>query len=258
MSFFSDARGWAIGLAAAAAAVVAVASCTTNPATGESQFILVSDAQLSQAAAASWQQIKTEEPVSTDAALNQRARLVAGRVIQAAGLQDQSWEIVVFDSDQKNAFVLPGGRVGVYRGMMEFAGTDDQLAAVLGHEVGHTVARHAAERYSQQVGASVGAQVLGSVVAGEDGNASQWAQIFGTGAMLGVILPYSRNHERQADLLGVDYMVAAGYDPWAAVRLWERMAQEAGGRGPDFLSTHPNPASRANDIAAYIQERGYR
>ena len=242
---------------AAIAALGALSACTTNPATGQSQFILVDEASLAQSAAASWQQLKRAEAISTDRALNRRAQTISTNIINAAGLQNQEWEVVVFDSDGKNAFVLPGGRIGVYRGMMEFVDNDDQLAAVLGHEVGHVVGRHAAERYSQQIGASLGAQVLGGVVAGDSGNASQWAQVFGVGAQLGVLLPYSRAHENQADLIGVDYMVRAGYDPNQAVILWRKMAAEAGSRPPTFMSTHPDPNERADAIRAYIAERGY-
>lgn len=243
--------------AAAGAAILAAPGCTTNPATGQSQFILVDQNQLAQAAASSWQDIKAEERISNDPALNRRARNVADRIIQAAGLQSQTWDVVVFDSDERNAFVLPGGHVGVYRGMLEFVQSDDELAAVLGHEIGHVVGRHAAERYSQQIGVSVGAQAVGGALGGSDANADKYAQIFGTGATLGLLLPFSRKHEHQADFLGVDYMVRAGYDPEAAVRLWKRMASQSQSSGPGFLSTHPDPASRARDIEAYIQQKGY-
>jgi len=243
-------------VAAASTALAGLSACSTNPYTGQSQFILVDQAQLAQAAAASWQDIKAEERISNDAALNRRARTVAGRVIQAAGLHEQNWEIVVFDSDERNAFALPGGRIGVYRGMMEFASSDAELATVISHEVAHVVARHAAERYSQQVGTAVGAQVVGGALGGAE-NADQYAKVFGVGAQLGVLLPYSRAHERQADLLGVDYMTQAGYDPYAAVRLWQKMAQSGGAGGPSFLSTHPDPGARARDIEAYIQQKNY-
>jgi len=247
---------FAAAIAALGAILIAVAGCSTNPATGQSQFILVDEAQLAQAAAASWTQLKREERISNDAALNDRARRISNNIVRAAGLTDQTWEVVVFDSDDKNAFVVPGGRIGVYRGMMEFVDNDDQLAAVLGHEVGHVVGRHAAERYSQQVGVAAGASLLGAAVGEDQQSAQQWAGIFGMGAQLGLLLPYSRAHENQADLLGVDYMTRAGYDPNQAVILWRKMAQE-GARGPEFLSTHPDPNQRAERIRAYIDQRGY-
>jgi len=241
-----------------AAFVLAAAGCSTNPYTGESQFILVSDAELSQMSAQAWSQMISEEPVSRDPALNQRARRVADRVIQAAGLGGQPWEVAVFDSDERNAFVLPGGQIGVYRGMMQLADTDDQLAAVLGHEVGHVVGRHAAERASQQMGAGLGAQVLGGVLGGQDPNAAgRWQQILGVGAQYGLVLPYSRSNESEADLLGIDYMVRAGFNPRQAITLWQKMAAEGGARGPAFLSTHPDPASRIVEIENYIAQRGY-
>lgn len=244
------------GASIACAALATLAACTTNPYTGESQFILVDQAQLAQAAEASWNELRQQEPISNDPILNQRARTVANRIVQAAGLTDRSWEVAVFDSDERNAFVLPGGQIGVYRGMIEFSQNDSQLAAVLGHEVGHVVGRHAAERYSQQVGASVGASVLGAAIGGSE-SAETWQKVFGTGAQLGLILPYSRGNESEADLLGVDYMVRAGYDPDEAVTLWRRMAAEGGARGPVFLSTHPDPNARAAEIERYIAQRGY-
>lgn len=244
----------ALGCAVAALA----AACTTNPYTGESQFIMVSDAELTQMSAQAWDQMLAQEPVSRDAAMNARARRVADRIVQAAGLADRPWEVVVFDSNDRNAFVLPGGQIGVYSGMMQLASTDDQLAAVLGHEVGHVVGRHAAERASQQVGAGLGAQVLGGLLGGQGlGSAEQLSQIFGMGAQYGVILPYSRGNESEADLLGVDYMVRAGYNPREAIELWRKMAAEGAARGPAFLSTHPNPEARIAEIERYIAQRGY-
>jgi predicted Zn-dependent protease len=255
MSAISKLTKAALALGCAAAAL---AACTTNPYTGESQFIVVSDAELSQMSTQAWEQMLAQEPVSNDPALNDRARRVADRVVQGAGLADRPWQVRVFDSDERNAFVLPGGQIGVYRGMMQLASTDDQLAAVLGHEVGHVVGRHAAERASQQMGAGLGAQVLGGVLGNQGfGSPQQISQVFGLGAQYGVVLPYSRNNELEADLLGIDYMVRAGYNPRQAITLWQNMAAEGGARGPAFMSTHPNPASRIVEIERYIAERGY-
>ncbi len=247
-----------VRVGALAACALFVAACETNPYTGQSQFILVGDAQLAQMADQAWAQMLSEERVSRDQALNDRARRVSNRLVQAANLQHMPWEVVVFDSDERNAFVLPGGQIGVYRGMMQLADTDDQLAAVLGHEIGHVTARHAAERYSRQVGAGVGAQVLGGVLGGQNPDSVRtWQQVFGMGAQYGVVLPYSRGAENQADLLGIDYMVAAGYQPREAITLWQKMAAEGGARSPAFLSTHPDPASRIVEIERYIAQRGY-
>ncbi len=215
-------------------------------------------AQMSQMSNQAWNQVLSEEPVSNDPALDQRAQRVASRIISGAGLQNQNWQVVVFDSDEQNAFALPGGQIGVYRGMMNLANTDDQLAAVIGHEVGHVVAGHAMERYNQQMGTAVGAQVVGAALGGQGfGSAEQISQVFGLGAQVGILLPYSRGNESEADLLGIDYMVRAGYDPRAAVTLWEKMAAQGGSRGPAFLSTHPDPRARAQEIEGYIAQRGY-
>lgn len=243
---------------AAVCGVAVLAACSTNPYTGESQFIVVSDGELSTMSNQAWSEMLAQEPVSRDPALNERARRVADRIVAASGMAGRPYEVAVFDSDERNAFVLPGGQIGVYRGMMQLANTDDQLAAVLGHEVGHVIGRHAAERASQQMGASLGAQVLGGVLGGQGlGSSEQISQVLGIGAQYGLVMPYSRGNESEADLYGIDYMVRAGYNPREAITLWQKMAAEGGSRGPTFMSTHPDPAARAQAIEAYIAQRGY-
>jgi predicted Zn-dependent protease len=133
-----------------------VVACTVNPATGRSQLMLVSDGQLAQLSQGAWADVKAQEKVSNDPALNNQLRRVGGNITQAAGMGNQSWEYAVFDSETKNAFVLPGRQVGFYKGIMDLAENDDQIATVLGHEVGHVTGRHAAERYSQEMAVAVG------------------------------------------------------------------------------------------------------
>src|SRR5690606_8851710 len=170
-----------------------------------------------------------------------RIRRVAERVTQAAGMGDRSWDYAVFVDDSPNAFVLPSGKIGVTTGLLSLVQNDDQLAAVLGHEVGHAVAQHAAERYSQTAATSL-------VLSGVQGAAGDYGQaagaIGGLGAQLGVLLPFSRRHELEADRLGVDYMQAAGYRPSEAIALWRLMSQQRQGATPEFASTHPSDASR--------------
>jgi predicted Zn-dependent protease len=236
-----------------------VTACVTNPDTGESQFLLVNDGQLAKMAASAWVDAKKQTPVSRDPRMNARLNGVGNKIARAANRQNQSWEYVVFDSDQKNAFVMPGGKVGFYKGMMDFTQNDDQLAAIMGHETGHVTGRHAAARYSTQIAAGAGLAAANVALSQTDTKyRNEIAAVLGAGVTFGVILPFSRKHESQADKLGADYMYRAGYDVRQSVRLWERMAAEStGSRKPEFLSTHPSPETRARELDAYIRAKGY-
>lgn len=276
-----------LGATSVAAAGTSLASCATNPETGRSQFVGLApnDAQLAQAAAQSWTAVKEQTPTSNDPRYTRRLENIGGRISRGANRSNQTWDYAVFDEDTKNAFVLPGNRVGFYRGMMDFTDNDDQIAAIMGHEVGHVAGRHAAERYSQQLAGQL-AVVGGTVIAGTQfgkncdkaktraeyndcrgraqRNTAYLQQALGLGFMLGVSLPYGRRQELESDRLGVRYMARSGYDPYQAVRLWEKMGAEGGSRGPEFLSTHPTPERRAQELSDYItaQEKlgsqGYR
>ena len=255
-----------------------LSSCVTNPETGASQFLgLVSEGALNKMAAQSWAQTKAKTKVSTDPRYTKRLANIGGRIARGSNRAKQPWEYAVFDSDTKNAFVLPGNKVGFYRGMMDFADNDDQIAAVMGHEVGHVAGRHAQERVNTQmagqlglaVGGIVGATQLGKkckTMTGAQRNqcyrkASRNSQLLnaamGMGFTLGVVLPFSRKHESQSDLLGARYMHHSGYDTYQSVKLWEKMAEASPRRQPELLSTHPDPSRRARDLHNYIkyQER---
>lgn len=236
-------RGLVTGLGVAG--LGAVAGCATNPETGRSQLLLVSDAQLTQMSVAAWAETKSKTPISKNPQLGARLVSVGTKIQNAAGRGGEAWEFVVFDTADKNAFVLPGGRVGCYRGLMEFCDNDSQLAAVLGHETGHVTAHHAAERASQSTLAS---GILGAAGGGDIG---------AVGVQYLLLMPNGRLQESEADRLGVDYMYRAGYDVREAVRLWEKMGQASASRSPEFLSTHPSPATRIADIRNYITLKGY-
>ena len=234
---------------------VALTGCETNEALGRSQFILFDEAALAQSAQAGWQeQLKTAK-VSKDPQLNARVRTVATRIVNAAGMGGQPWEFVVFENDQPNAFVIPGNKVGVNSGLFKVVKNDDQLAAVLGHETAHVIGRHAAERASQQTAAQIGLEVATQATEGRVQQAV--ANYGGLGASLGLLLPYSRKHESEADKIGVDIMVKAGYRASESVRLWENMSELKSGGQPEFLSTHPSDTTRINDLKAYIASKGY-
>ncbi len=231
---------------AAGTVVAVVPACSENPVTGRSQFVLVSDDALAQAAQASWSQLRREQRVSRDPRLNSALSRVGDRIVRVSGLTRLDWEYTVFDSDQRNAFVLPGGKVGFYTGIMKLMDDDDQIAVVMGHEVGHILGRHAAERYSQATASNTALQ-LGAVAlqAGDVGFSREIAAILGAGVQYGIILPYSRRHELEADEVGIKLMHRAGYNVNQAIPFWEKMrAANSGGRPPEFLSTHPNEDSR--------------
>lgn len=241
--------------AAGAVGVLGLAACAYNEDLGRSQFLLVNDAALAQSAQQAWAQTLATSKVSNDRAAQARVQRVAARLVEAAGLGDRSWEYVVFEDPQANAFVLPGGKIGVNTGMLSVVENDDQLAAVIGHELAHSVANHAAERYSQtaatQLALGIGQSALGGRVGAE--TAKQISAFGGVGAQLGVLLPFSRRHELEADRLGVDFMARAGYRPAEAVKLWRNMqAASTGGRPPQLLSTHPSEATRIAELERYI------
>ena len=245
-------------LAVPALAAMLVA-CSYNSDLGRQQVLLVDPAALSQQGSQAWAQMKQTERVSNDAAANARVRRVGGQIVQAAGLGGQSWEYAVFQDEAVNAFVLPGGKVGVTTGMMKFVANDDELAAVLGHEVAHVIANHAAERYSQTALAQVGAGLVGAATQNAEGGLTQaLGRYAGPALQVAVLMPYSRQHELEADRLGLDLMVRAGFSARRGVDLWRRMAARAGGAsGPAILSTHPSDAARVQQLDAYIAARGY-
>jgi predicted Zn-dependent protease len=240
--------------AAATTLALAAAGCetTVNPDTGRSQYIAISDAQLEQAALQAWQQQLQQERTWTNRAAQTRLERVGQRIVTAAGRGNQAWEFRLFDSPQKNAFVLPANKVGFYRGLYEICDVDDYMATVLGHETGHVTGRHAAERYSRAAATQTVLAVAGAAI--DSGLARQ---ALGLGAQVGVILPFGREQEAEADILGINYMQRAGYDPKLAIPFWERMQSGGGSRPPEFLSTHPDPDNRIQRIRNYINQQGW-
>jgi predicted Zn-dependent protease len=267
----------ALGAGAIITAAPGLTSCATNAETGRKQFLGLApgNAQLNQMAGASWAELKQKTPTSRDPRYTRRLRNIGNRISRGANRSNQNWDYEVFDSDQKNAFVLPGNRVGFYKGMMDFADNDDQIAGIMGHEVGHVSGQHARERFSLQM-ASQAAVIGGSVIGGSQiskgcnkyqGQQRQQClrsanqktqylvQALGLGTMIGLVLPYSRRHEAESDKLGVNYMHKAGYETQQSVKLWEKMAANSPSRQPTFLSTHPDPAWRARELDAYIRRQ---
>lgn len=231
---------------------VLLTGCATSP-LGRSQLIVVDDQQLNKMGAQAFQQIEEETPKSTNSSINAYVRCVAQAVAsKATGAHvPTTWEVVVFDSDQVNAFALPGGKIGVYTGLLKVTENQDQLATVIGHEVGHVIARHGNERVSQSVVAQTGMQIAGAL-AGDGGALSKTAMgALGLGVQYGVLMPYGRTQETEADKIGLDLMARAGFDPRESVKLWENMARAGGGnKPPELLSTHPAETTRINNLKA--------
>ena len=223
------------------------------------KFLEPSDADLIPMAAEAWEQTKKETPISKDPKANARLQAVGKKISAIAPVQNASWEYVVFDSKELNAFVLPGGKVGFYKGLIDFVDNDDQIAAVMGHEAGHVVARHAAKRAGQQQATSLGVSLGGALLGGSLSKDQQDAamQVMTGVGVYGVLLPFSRSNELEADKLGVDYMHACGYDVKQAVRLWEKMGAASTSRPSEWMSTHPDPETRIKELKAFITERGY-
>ncbi|MEM0986892.1 MAG: M48 family metallopeptidase [Pseudomonadota bacterium] len=253
-------RGLVMGLAAGTVFPI-LTNCTTNPYTGETELAFVGEGQIAQMASTAWSDLKTQTPQTTDPALERRVMGIWDRIERVTPKAGEQWDVAVFDTDDANAFVMPGNRVGIYRGIVDLAENDDQVSAVLGHEVGHAVRRHANQRMSRAVLAQ-GALLAGQVAVASSRELSQYGNMIGAlgGAALqfGVVLPYSRESETEADIDGVDYMHAAGYDVTQSVRLWELMDEKSSGqRPPEFMSTHPDPRNRASTLKNYINAKGY-
>jgi len=244
-----------------------VPGCATVPITGRSQLDLVPAQQLTALAADSYAELLGEARLSQDEKWTGVVEGIGARIASSAeaflidhGLQSQiryyDWEFaLIVDDAQANAFCMPGGKVAVYTGILPLAPSETSLAVVIGHEVAHAIANHGGERMSQLLLAELGGMALSKAVEEKPEETRQLAYLaYGIGAQVGVLLPYSRTHESEADRIGLILMARAGYDPRSAVAFWERMAAEKGAEPPEFLSTHPSSARRIEAIRGYLPE----
>ena len=234
--------------------LLTLGGCYTVPETGRQAFILpiFDDAQMGTQA---FLDVKAREKISADPQANARVRRVGERMARAVGgdLPGANWEFVVFDApDTVNAFALPGGKVGVYTGLLKLAATDDELATVMGHEIGHATARHGAQRMTEVVGASLLGIGLSEWL-GDSHNRDLWLAAYGVGAA-GMMLKYSRDQESEADAIGLIYAARAGYDPRAGITFWQRMMEkdQQTGKLPVLLSTHPADADRIRHLQSLM------
>jgi predicted Zn-dependent protease len=232
-------------------------ACQTVPLTGRSQIMLVPEGDELKMGLESYQQILGKSKVSADPRLTEQVTRVGRRIADATERKDYQWEFTVIEDPQVNAFCLPGGKVAVYTGMLPVARDDAGLAAVLAHEVSHAIARHGGERMSQEL--AVHGLTMAStqaLLAGRDpGTVQLVSGVLGAGASVGLLLPWGRAQESEADHLGLIYMAKAGYHPSAARDLWVRMAEASKGNRPiAFLSTHPLPETRVTQIEGWMPE----
>ncbi|GLX76890.1 Zn-dependent protease [Thalassotalea insulae] len=235
-------------------AVIALSGCAKSS-TGRNQITLFSNSELNQMGISSFEQLKQKEKISTDKATNQFVQCVASAVTKNVPKSTHSgdWEVVVFDSEQVNAFALPGGKIGVYTGILKVTENQDQLAAIIGHEVAHVIERHSNERLSSNQITQIGA-AAGSAVLTQQGveNKEAWMMAGLAIAQYGFLMPYSRMHESEADIVGQNLMAKSGFKPAAAIDLWRNMAKQSKGAPPEFLSTHPSNQTRINDLTQHL------
>ena len=264
----SRCSGWIgrLALTCAVAASTFLAACQTVQTTqsgavgiDRKQSMLVSAEQINQSAVQAYRQVLQEEgkrgAVNRDADQLKRVRAIAARLIPATGAfradaPGWKWEVNVISSKDVNAWCMPGGKIAVYTGLIErIKPSDDELAAVMGHEIAHALREHGRERASQATGQSVAAGVIGAAL----GMGSLGTDLTSTVLNITFGLPNSRLHETEADRIGVELAARAGYDPHASVTLWQKMGQLGGGQPPQFLSTHPSNETRQQDLQVYAQ-----
>ena len=243
-----------------ALAAVLLSGCNKVPISGRNQLNLVSDSEVLQASLASYREYMGKAIKSTETVKSAQVTRVGQKIaaateayLNANGMSDQvknfAWEFNLVKDSELNAFCMPGGKIVVYEGIMNIVGSDDELAVVMGHEVAHAVAKHSNERLSQQKALQYGGAILGAITQ----NAGQSTQsiastVFGLGANYGVMLPFSRKHETEADNIGLVLMTMAGYNPDCALSFWQKMSAGSSNNRAEFLSTHPSDATRIANL----------
>ena len=226
--------------------------CATSP-TGQRQLLLFPESQMSSMGASAYAQMKTEVPTTKNKKQKRYVDCVTDAVT-AVVPGNTKWEVTVFDSDDVNAFALPGGKIGVYSGLLKAADTPDRLAAVIGHEIAHVTARHGNARVSASFATQAGLQLAQVLAGSASAEKLQLLGLLGLGAQYGVLMPYGRGQESEADIVGLEYMARAGFDPRQSVEVWKNMSKLSGGaQPPALLSTHPTHESRINGLNAHMK-----
>jgi len=208
--------------------------------------MMVPDAQMEQMGLQSFDTLKKSTPIESDTTINRYVRCVADRIIKEVGAEE--WEVIVFKDASANAFALPGRKIGVHTGLLSVAENQHQLAAVLGHEVAHVLANHSNERVSQKQAVSQGLSITQAILQPSSPLGQAGMSLLGVGTQYGILMPFSRAHESEADIYGLDLMAKAGFDPRASVTLWQNMGRASGETPPEFMSTHPSHTTRITDL----------
>ncbi|WP_244072446.1 M48 family metallopeptidase [Nitrosomonas sp. PY1] len=228
--------------------VATLVGCSTTP-TGRSQLAFMPDAELDAMGLQAFNDLKKEKPISNNVKENEFVRCIADAITHEVG---GKWEVIVFEDKSLNAFALPGSKIGVYTGLVDLVDNQHQLAAVIGHEIAHVLARHSNERMSQQMGTKIGMSVA-SILMPQTAAGQATLGLLGVGAEYGVIMPFSRLHESEADIIGLDLMAKAGFNPTESITLWQKMSQASQGSRPvEFLSTHPSHETRIEELREHM------
>ena len=224
-----------------------LAGCVTSP-TGRSQLMFMPESQMTQMGLQAFTNIKKETPVDRNATTNAYVQCVGQAITREVGRG--SWEIVVFEDKDANAFALPGNKIGVNTGLLKVAENQDQLATVIGHEIAHVLSHHANERVSQKFAVEQGVALVSAMASPRSGAGQSMMGLLGVGAQYGILMPYSRIQESEADQYGLELMAKAGFNPRESINLWKNMTRAGGGQPPEFLSTHPSHSTRITDLNA--------
>ena len=247
-------------------ALLLLVGCSSVPLTGRKQVLLVSDQEVLSSSLTQYNNYIKSAAKSTSkdksamvARVGKRIAAATEQYLRMNGLESElknfSWEFNLVKDPQVNAFCMPGGKIVVYEGLLPLVASDDELAVVIGHEVAHAVAKHSNERMSQQLMAQYGAALLGAAVSNKSAAVQKAASaVYGIGAQYGVMLPFSRKHESEADYMGLVFMTMAGYNPDVAVNFWEKMSVGKSGSTPEFMSTHPSDSTRIAEIERALPE----
>lgn len=229
--------------------------CGTAPVTGRRQLLIVPETQEISMGVAAYEELLANEPLSQDQRTTELVNRVGQRISQVAGRPDYQWEFRVIAKDSQNAFALPGGKVAIYEGILPVCANEAGLAVVISHEIAHALARHGGERTSQTAFAKGFEVILNRSVQNQEGyNQRLIMGAYGAASQYGVLLPFSRKHELEADSIGLSLMAKAGYDPREAPRFWDRFsALKQGDQSLEFLSTHPDDERRRNQLQQQLE-----
>ena len=244
---------WPLLLFAVFGLIYYFSNLQTVPVTGRTQFVDLDRETEAALGLQSYQQVLQSSNIVSSGADVERIRAIGKRIAAVADDPGFEWEFNLLRSDERNAFCLPGGKVAVYTGILSVAQNDDGLAVIMAHEISHAIARHGAERMAQGTLVQLGQLAVGMSVSEMDPQAQRGVMTaFGLGAQFGVLLPFSRSHESEADYIGLMYLARACFDPTEAPKLWERMAEAAEGAPAEWMSTHPSSETRIDQFKEWM------